>query len=1370
MFVNELARDLLGPRNGVTGIRETLNRNPLAEFMTGILRPQTEEDLDPDRDDPIPSPLTGQPITGEEGEEQSDDEGTFTTLSPSLNPGSMPSTMGISFRVESTKKLNFKICITWARYIENEETNGQGSTWTREPRHAIVDAMIDVSTNKNKKYLIDRAGNVLDENNAGNAEISLHAYVRPRGQEKYFVSMHVVNEIQFTPFPECPRPKTDHHIFQPQIRVIVPKNLPNSDVTKIIYGEDARSGDDEELGFLYRNRRFYARGHLTSAVWRDVDPEGEYDGQVDYQERADDIPFVWADGQLLSPQERELFTAPDVRTDYIPLYTIAAPELEWKEEHGPSPELNAGTLAEIWEPQNLRKALLPLCNGYENWIQELRANIVEEKRQLCERLIGECETVLKRIKLGIDTVCDEKNPDAALAFCFANKSVDLQSRWARGGQGMIYRPFQLAYVLMCIESIVHKESEYRDFCDLMWVPTGTGKTEAYLALAVFTMAYRRRLALGGDGERTGAGVSIITRYTLRLLTIQQFRRTLSIITAADLLRVDNLSARSRVGWRPKTWPHDENFIWGSSQFSVGLWIGGGATPNHLETKKFWDGLKTSKEPGAIDILSGRDSGESSYGRAEPAQVVLCPCCEAHMSITDSGISGGTTIHLVVSTDATANISNNIANLANQQFNGITITAADSVQHANVRFHTISLTIDHGHQEMEANQVDVMWTDMQASLAQAGTSLELVPFRASRPGYFPRTYLDGSKTIDYDFETFCPNPECPLHVSNDGNHIQWFRGSPTGSIHNRQAKQNNPSERRLDTLQLTDGNALDDVQNAFQESGDYVADRIPIPALIVDDQVYQRTPTIIVSTVDKFARPPFEARASSLFGNVNRFHKIRGYYNTDWRSGSTADPENPKPSYGANNPHGIHDSITRLGRPDLILQDELHLIDGPLGSMVGIYETAVDYLCTNEDNVKVKYIASTATIKKAEEHVGSLFTRALQTFPPHGLFANDRFFVSDKEHHQLADNHPGRLYLGISAPGKGALMPIIRIWARLAQTAWERRSDNILNPDGTNRLDPFWTLTGYFNATRELAGAIGTYDQDIRMRMDQLAGFAQTTVREMDINKRYELSGRMSKAADLPKILQVLAKEFPRDPECADSLFTTSMFGTGVDISRLGLMLINGEPKTTSSYIQSSGRVGRSSGGLVIALLRPSRPRDLSHYEYFTRHHRQLHRFVEPPTVYPFASGVMERALGPVGVFMLRHGESNIPWMRKDTGAREMDTQRNHASVNILSDIIRDREASQPETRRLPNSAPASQRAGFVMAKKMDDWNDIASRETGLLYYEFSVIRGNPMHPVVLGDFKHQGIDPVTGDHVSVVYRNAQQSLRDMEPETDFQTS
>ena len=1193
IFVSELVREMLGPRRGVNGIRETLDRSPMAEFMTGILSPIMAGDVDPDRESTIPDAPIGQSTRGEEDSAAPDEEGVFTVPSPSLDPGKIPSTMGISFRVESGEKINLKICITWARYLSEqphaiscnrEERLTFGSQrrdsrrWTRQPRSVIVD---DVMKIIKKPAYIDSDGNLSDSQNG--AEISLHAYARPRGNGKYFVSMYIVNGIQVPcscshapedhdnansgihPCTQCDecitykgRAGPEHHIFQPQIRVIAP-----TDHTKIIEGEDAESVGDDELEFLYRNRRYRARGHLTSAVWKDVDPESQNNRpNVDYQECADDIPFAWTDGELLSQQDRKSFTTPDVRTDYVPLYSIAAPELEWKKEYGPAPELDAEELAKICKPDELRKALLPLCDGYEKWIDEQRQNIVQEKRQLCDRLIGECETVLERIKLGIETVCDKTNPDATLAFCFANKAIDLQFKWARDQQ-FRYRPFQLAYILMCIESIVNKKSEYRDSCDLMWVPTGTGKTEAYLALAVFTMAYRRRLALREEGEPTGAGVSIITRYTLRLLTTQQFRRTLSVVTAAEFLRTHSLSNRSRIGWRPEAWPDDENFIWGSSQFSTGLWIGAGVAPNKLRGNDQFGA-------GAIEILQG-NPGMSSYGKAEPAQVVECPCCRANLSITDNGLSGSADMHLVVMTDAT-NISNNVGNLASRQFYGLNITRADSVQHTNSRYHTISLTVDHGQDNITSDEMDGMWRDVEQALDQAGTPVTLVPFRASRPGYFPRQYIHNNNPIIYDFEIFCPNPECPLHLDKDtSNNVQWFRGSPTGSIHNKSV-DTHQSERVLNTLQLTDGNALDDVQDAFQENSEYVADRIPIPALVIDDQVYQRIPTIVVSTVDKFARPAFEPKASSLFGNVNRYHKIHGYYNTDWLSGNGSDLENPSPRTG-----GTIQTVTPLGRPDLILQDELHLIDGPLGSMVGIYETAVDFLCSNENNVK--YIASTATIKKADEHVRSLFNRTLQTFPPHGLLANDRFFVSDEERHQLADDSAGRLYLGISAPGKGGLMPIIRTWARLAQTAWEHRADNIQNLE--EKLDPFWTLTGYFNANRELAGALGTYSQDIRMRIQQLAEFSPHGERVMDDSRCYELSGRTSKAADLPKILQVLGTQYPNN-SCADSLFTTSMFGTGVDISRLGLMLINGEPKTTSSYIQSSGRVGRKSGGLIIA--------------------------------------------------------------------------------------------------------------------------------------------------------------------------------------------
>ena len=1319
IFVSELVRDLLGPRQGAAGIRENIHQNPLREFMTGVLQPIGASDLEPDREETMPASLIGERTGGGEEDDTTPDEEYRMDESPSLNPKDTPSTMGISFRVKADKKIKLKICITWARYLRNTEEDKPIDVWTREPRSAIISSSID---NNGAKYFFGSDGK---ETEPRNAEISLHAFARQRGSGKYLVSLYVVNRIGVPEPPE--RVSADHHIFQPQIRVVAPGKLANPDITEIIESEATKDKRPEErkLEFLYRNRKFYARGHLTSAVWRDVDPEKNYDGhEIDYKERANDIPFAWADGELLSEEDRDMFTQPDVRTDYVPLYSITAPELAWNPEYGSAPQLNADTLAEICKPQDLRDALLPLCDGYERWIQELENNR-NENREISEEIIEECKVVLKRIKIGIDTVCDEKNPDVTLAFCFANKAVDLQSRWARG-EGMKYWPFQLAYVLMCIESVVNRKSDYRDVCDLMWVPTGTGKTEAYLALAVFTMAYRRRLAL--REEKTGAGVSIITRYTLRLLTIQQFRRTLSIITAAELLRVHNLAAKSSVGWRPAAWPdNQQNFIWGSSQFSAGLWIGGGATPNYLTSGRYG--------PGALEILSGE------LGESEPAQVVECPCCNGILSITDGGLPDQATLHLVVVSTAESDISAEIGKLAGSKFDTISVTAAGSVMHTNPSFHTVSLTIEQENGNITPRMVDQMWNNITNHLAQAGVNLTLVPFRASRPGYFKRSYLkqNGEPKV-YNFEIFCPNPQCELHVP-------WFRGSPTGSIHNRRPADHK-GEKSVNGMPLPDGNVADDIQSAFQENGNYIADRIPIPALIVDEQVYSRIPTIVVATVDKFARPAFEPKSSSLFGNADRHHKIHGYYSRGWK----ANGEDPSPKVGT------HQETEMLNTPDLILQDELHLIEGPLGSMVGIYETAIDFLCSSEN--KVKYIASTATIKRAPDHVLSLFARRLQTFPPHGLFAADRFFVSDKEKHQLDDKPAGRLYLGISAPGKGALTPLIRIWAKLAQTAWELRGDTTVQQLQA-KIDPFWTLTGYFNATRELAGALGTYSQDIRERIQELS---PNDPRPLDPNRCKELSGRTSKAADLPMILQVLGTSYrqPLPNSCADSLFTTSMFGTGVDVPRLGLMLINGEPKTTSSYIQSSGRVGRRSGGLVVVLLRPARPRDLSHYEYFIRHHRQIHRFVEPPTVYPFASGVMQRALGPVGVFILRHIRSSIPWISPD-GARQMESHRSEQEVNRLAEIITNRETSQPETRKLPPNASTSLLAGNVMAQKLDLWHAVAGNNDDLIYWEYGDV--TRQHPVVLGDYAHED----ESANVEVVYRNAPTSLRELEPETSFES-
>jgi hypothetical protein len=312
-----------------------------------------------------------------------------------------------------------------------------------------------------------------------------------------------------------------------------------------------------------------------------------------------------------------------------------------------------------------------------------------------------------------------------------------------------------------------------------------------------------------------------------------------------------------------------------------------------------------------------------------------------------------------------------------------------------------------------------------------------------------------------------------------------------------------------------------------------------------------------------------------------------------------------------------------------------------------------------------------------------------------------------------------------------------------QTAWQ-------NVDA--QVDPFWTLTGYFNAVRELAGARALYRQDIPQRIHAISN---GNPRPLPDEGAMELSSRR-KSTDLPSILDILGRRY--NDGAPDSLFTTSMFGTGVDISRLGLMIVNGQPKTTSSYIQSTGRVGRNAGALVVTFYRASRPRDLSHYEFFCSYHSQLHRFVEPVTVYPFAPGVLERAAGPVGVFILRNMRTTRGQWHRWNSAINMASQRtNAAEVRNLPVIMEQRASGQPEIRR-----PAKDTTAGLMNIKLDRWQLIATNLNNLRYVEYA-LNSPPAHPVVLGDSQHRHA------RLDVVYDSAPQSLRDIEDTTGFET-
>jgi len=1319
LFVTDLVKEVLGPREGIHEIMR--DRSPLDEYLTGVLAPVMSSSSPPPRDINNEAELPTADTESYDDDNTADSDQNFSLMfSPALDPQSRPPSMGISFIVESPQTAQIDICVTWARYrlVGSDD-------WQREPRAAVV----SVTQTSDRVFFFNESGTVSDSDHA---EISLHLLFQPQTDNQQIVTIYFVNRIRV---PAETWASAAHHIFQPQIRVSC------SPGTKIVPGlrSSPSSADEQNFEFLYRDRPLLARGHLCSAIWKGIDPEAisEVLEDLDFPNCARDTPFRWLDGDLLSQDISGPFSPPDVRTEFVPLYSIPGPDYSWFDNYRVTPELSAGNLAQLWDVEELRSNLTPIADGYQRWIDEKEQELLllpEEQRRIAVTYINKCRDIQRRIVLSIDLLCSDS--DARLAFCFANKAMDIQSYWSPRRSPLTYWPFQLAYFLICIESIVNPRSDSRSVVDLLWIPTGGGKTEAYLAVAAFTLAYRRRRSLSRDsGDRTGAGVSIITRYTLRLLTIQQFRRTLSLISACEKLRVHNLLSGAPVGWRPDNSSLDVHHLWGTTPFNIGLWVGGGVTPNRMGDM-FIRGRRPI--PGALTLLKVKHPDRDS----EPAQVLNCPACGNILAIPETGLHPGQySLHFVIRTNTNINpaILGGLQGMSRGQTH---VEAVRLSPHEARDYSTLSFDLL-ADGKVRDDDIDQLWDEVRARLRTNGIEASIVATRASRPGYFIRSYRnanDPDKSQEYDFELFCPNPACPLHVP-------WYGGAPNGWLANALPVGGSiaPSIRVISPGQhvADDGNRLIHTNPAFAHGeSPFFSDRIPIPALTVDEQIYQKLPSVIVATVDKFARPPFEARASGFFGNVEYHHAIYGFYRRYLPRNNT----NGHPIPAGKRPNYIYQSIQPLDAPDLIIQDELHLIEGPLGSLMGLYETAVDFLCREVNTHRIKYIASTATIRRAEHQVQAIFTRDLQLFPPQGLTSDDRFFVrneQDNSLHILQDNAPGRLYLGICAPGRGALTPSYRIWARLLETAYIQRD----HP----HIDPYWTLTGYYNAIRELGGGVALYRQDIPQRLHGMYG---TNARPISEDRAEELSGRRT-STDLPGILDTLGKQYPN---AADALFTTSMFGTGVDIPRIGLMVVHGQPKTTSAYIQSTGRVGRSRGALVVTLLRATRPRDLNHYEFFAGYHHQLHRFVEPITVYPFSPGALVRAGGPVGVFILRNRRNGqIQWHIPNT-APEMARNRMQApEVQHLSEIFEDRSQQQPEIRR-----PVPGDVRNQIAHELDNWQLTARNSAGLQYVEYAIDQP-PQHPVVLGDPQH------THAGLDVVYENAPQSLRDIEETTGFQT-
>ncbi len=800
----------------------------------------------------------------------------------------------------------------------------------------------------------------------------------------------------------------------------------------------------------------------------------------------------------------------EVWTDVLPTYetpTISADLYLTNEDGTKLPfKVSMRKLAGLDPEDNGYGELEKLVDAYSSWIDSLKAPrqgmtpIPKNLTESANELIDKCKECKDRIIEGIDFL-KSSSEDAK----FAKKAFELTNHamliaQLRSGSEVrkptqnasssellwlppipeikpevpspskgYWRAFQIAFLLMSIKGIVDQNSSDREIVDLIWFPTGGGKTEAYLGLTAFTILFNR---ISG---RNSGGADVLMRYTLRLLTAQQFQRAALLFCALEILR------------------KNQDMGLGDKAFRIGLWVGGSTTPN---TRK--DALRALRE---IE----RDSNSLN-----PFILLKCPWCGAAFGPSNP---------------------------------------------------VLGATRGRFRRENQSNRPSVFGYKLYKT-----SRLETVVFS-------------------------CGDPACD------------FGDKP------------------------------------FSSSTQH------LPIVIIDEDLIENPPNLIIGTVDKFAMLAWKPSLRSIFG------------------------------IGAN---GRHTGLP----PTLIIQDELHLISGPLGSMVGAYETVIDRLCTDDlgGAFKPKIVASTATISRAFEQIKNLYAREKTfLFPPSGLEADDSFFSrEDKDD----DGHlkPGRMYVGVLAPAHGSLQTTeARVFASLLQhTA-------LIQTDDSGR-DPWWTLLCFFNSIRELGSAASLFVSDtrdyLRVILDRY-GVKYDTIRKLF--EVTELTSRI-RSDQVPKELERLEKTYNSSPkamhETVDACLASNIIEVGVDIARLSLMAIVGQPKTTSQYIQVSSRVGRnlSKPGMVVVLYGQSKPRDRSHYERFRPYHHKLYAQVEPTSVTPFSPPAIERALHGIVVSAIRQlgnltDEADTP--------TPFPLENNSMLYAIISEMIEDRvRIVAPEEREL----------------------------------------------------------------------------------------
>lgn len=761
--------------------------------------------------------------------------------------------------------------------------------------------------------------------------------------------------------------------------------------------EKINSENDEEqiLDLIYKNNMNYAIGHGCTAEWK-------------------------------SENEKCIII------EAVCLPTIELPNTTAEIESSNSNfklEIPMNVLAGIVNKDKF-ELLNKMAEEYKLWVDNEKVKIVNLPKKhiaAAKKNIDKCYTCLQRIIDGINFI---KNDKLALkAFELANESILIQQfrlsnklreiSFNKAGDTYFedqivipnleedhqrlgkWRPFQLAFLLSSIKSSVLELDLEREDVELIFFPTGGGKTEAYLGLASFASFYRRLLDKDDDG------VQVLMRYTLRLLTAQQFTRASGVICAMEFIR------------------RREEEKLGAKKFSIGLWVGGANTPN-----------KNDKANGAVALYNKLVREKNAK---YPFVLSKCPWCASHIG----KVTG------------------------------------------------------------------------QRSAVLVG-------------------------------------------LDNKDGRIIFAKHDP----------------------------------NCEFNQG--------LPIFVVDEDIYDEKPTIIIATVDKFAQLAWSpSKIKSLFGMGDNGKR-------------------------------------KKSPPSLILQDELHLITGPLGSMVGIYEVLIEELCSDRRNNKVirpKIVCSTATIRSYHRQIKDLYNRTeVNLFPPLGLDNSDSFF--SKHAMKNGKFYKPKKYIGLMTPNYPSPQTTqVRIYSRLLHSA---------NKIPAHLRDPFFTLMNFFGSIREIQTTHSLIQVDIRTRLKFLSHrYGDDHKVQREIQNFIELTSRIP-SEDVPATIDQLSKEVEingaKKNYPVDICNASNIIEVGIDIDRLALLTVLGQPKTTSSYIQVTGRIGRrwkEKSGVVFTIYNNKRPRDKSHFEQFNNYHSKLYAQVEPMSVTPFANPVINRALHAVVIAYVR---------------------------------------------------------------------------------------------------------------------------------------